>query len=439
MLRLHYTVCFLLFINHYSFSQNINWQVISPQNATTHFATKTSDGNYLLAGNHLKSYSPSGELIWSRNDLDFNTIIGSVELEDSRLLHIERRGGLFTTNNFSSPLTFLKNLDVNWVNRVQRWGNRVYILGAGNNSNAVCLEIDINTLEVQNELSQPLRSTQPNGFFTSIYPLQDSTRLLVDENGQLKKLDATNNIIWSKQIEETATGNIQLFEVISNNGRIYVSGQIGKNAYIAALDGTGDEIWKQTFAPEFQRGDAYYRITRMKALSNGELICTGEDGFTDFYPSSYLAILRISILGEVRWNIKPTLYSGGHDYAVELFPEADGRMLIAGSTGGRDDARPFSFLLELKDNLTTPIEEIAASEVFDLNILPNPASTHLQIHSEHFDDIKQIELFDIHGKKIHLHLQIENQQIDIHALQAGIYFFKAVSSTGTLVRKWIKS
>jgi hypothetical protein len=68
-------------------------------------------------------------------------------------------------------------------------------------------------------------------------------------------------------------------------------------------------------------------------------------------------------------------------------------------------------------------------------IFPNPTRGELRIESKELE-IKNVEIFDIYGKKILSNFNIN--LIDISELQAGIYFVKVFTEHGEVVKKVIK-
>jgi len=80
--------------------------------------------------------------------------------------------------------------------------------------------------------------------------------------------------------------------------------------------------------------------------------------------------------------------------------------------------------------LTTNIQDL---EEIQLEVYPNPSTGNFKILSR--NAIEKIEVFDLSGKRI----LIENSsEIDLKDFDAGIYFFKIFTSTGSILKKVFK-
>jgi hypothetical protein len=78
------------------------------------------------------------------------------------------------------------------------------------------------------------------------------------------------------------------------------------------------------------------------------------------------------------------------------------------------------------------IDETALSQIL---VYPNPTTGELRIESKE-SEIKNVEIFDVFGKKILLNYIVNH--IDISDLQAGIYFIKVITTQGEIVKKVVK-
>jgi hypothetical protein len=75
-----------------------------------------------------------------------------------------------------------------------------------------------------------------------------------------------------------------------------------------------------------------------------------------------------------------------------------------------------------------------------VSVYPNPTTGELRITNYELG-IKEVEIFDIYGKKLssnHLITSSSNHLINIAHLQAGVYFVKIQTETGTITKKIIK-
>jgi hypothetical protein len=82
-------------------------------------------------------------------------------------------------------------------------------------------------------------------------------------------------------------------------------------------------------------------------------------------------------------------------------------------------------------NFVTGIEELKASGI---SVYPNPVNDLLTINSE--KEIGKIIIFDTLGKLVYSKLiKINNSEIDIKELEAGIYFVEINGTVGKFVKE----
>ena len=73
-------------------------------------------------------------------------------------------------------------------------------------------------------------------------------------------------------------------------------------------------------------------------------------------------------------------------------------------------------------------------ELNDISIYPNPTTGELRIENGELI-IKNVELFDMHGKKI-LNSQLSTlNSLDISHLSAGMYFVRITTEKGVVTKK----
>jgi hypothetical protein len=70
-------------------------------------------------------------------------------------------------------------------------------------------------------------------------------------------------------------------------------------------------------------------------------------------------------------------------------------------------------------------------------IFPNPTTGHLRIESKELE-IKNVEIFDIYGRKVQMSFLSPENGIDISHLTAGIYFLKVSTEVGQVIRKVLR-
>jgi len=86
-----------------------------------------------------------------------------------------------------------------------------------------------------------------------------------------------------------------------------------------------------------------------------------------------------------------------------------------------------------------PDNSIIENSANDIILFPNPTSGELRITNEQ-STIKNVEIFDIYGKKLLLQTTFRALEtaIDISHLSTGIYFVKIYTESGEVTRKVVK-
>lgn len=95
------------------------------------------------------------------------------------------------------------------------------------------------------------------------------------------------------------------------------------------------------------------------------------------------------------------------------------------------------FISLTTQNNTLSVEDLNTNE---LSLFPNPVSNYFNVVTEN-TTIKQININDINGRQI---FKIENlntntKQLDVSALQKGVYIATVISKNGVLTQRFIKN
>ncbi|HRH54135.1 MAG TPA: T9SS type A sorting domain-containing protein, partial [Chitinophagales bacterium] len=231
-----------------------------------------------------------------------------------------------------------------------------------------------------------------------------------------------------------ADGSIYLAGIKSNNPVYYlyvvkmdVNGNIDEsfgtngNAYVNATDVTecrqivvtpDNEIY--LLSSGHQQGDATLQTHILKLLANGE----PDLSFTNGLPGSF----RITI-DETDENDD----IDGH----QLIIQPDGKLVVTGEVDGLSGNTDY-FVCRVVTN-STPIN-IQEQEISKVEILPNPASDMLSIHSLYI--IKSYEIYSLAGTTVAK--QISNAkafQLSVESLAPGLYVFQMVDEFDNRVSK----
>lgn len=89
---------------------------------------------------------------------------------------------------------------------------------------------------------------------------------------------------------------------------------------------------------------------------------------------------------------------------------------------------------ENKESLT--VQQVQQESIEGLNIYPNPVSSDRVYITSKSSQSKEVEIFDILGKKI-LHTTITGKELNISNLTAGVYIIKIKEGEATATRKLI--
>jgi len=74
-------------------------------------------------------------------------------------------------------------------------------------------------------------------------------------------------------------------------------------------------------------------------------------------------------------------------------------------------------------------------------IYPNPTTGILEIAGQARNDVRNVEVFDVYGRKVlshHLITSSSNHLINISHLSSGMYFIQVTTEAGTITKKVIK-
>ena len=100
----------------------------------------------------------------------------------------------------------------------------------------------------------------------------------------------------------------------------------------------------------------------------------------------------------------------------------------------------FFFLFSLgavaQENKGADTNRPAQGTIDGLNIYPNPVSSDRVYITSKTSQSKEIEIFDVLGKKI-LHTTITGKELNISNLTAGVYIIKIKEGEATATRKLI--
>jgi len=89
------------------------------------------------------------------------------------------------------------------------------------------------------------------------------------------------------------------------------------------------------------------------------------------------------------------------------------------------------------DPVSPPLQIDDKALLDKITVVPNPTTGELRVTSNELQ-VTNIEVFDIHGRKLLSSPVSQQQTLDISHLQAGIYFVKIITEQGEIVKRIVK-
>ena len=163
MIKTYATLIFIIFFNISLKSQNLDWVNIGAINSYSKLASVCLNNDILIVqgsedGGNISKIDSIGQVIWSIsiNDNFDDEIIYSVELPSTNILHISKKGKLYTTNSMGENPFFTDSLSLNNgaignIRYASIADNKIELIGSGQiQGDGVYFEssIDVNTIAV---------------------------------------------------------------------------------------------------------------------------------------------------------------------------------------------------------------------------------------------------------------------------------------------------
>jgi hypothetical protein len=222
--------------------------------------------------------------------------------------------------------------------------------------------------------------------------------------------------------------------------------QYQNNGALIKIDGSGKELWHQSFGGSGH--DGFYCVS---PTTDGGVITTGytnsDDGDLSGHASSpfYDAlIVKYAINGNFEW--KTTFGGSSNDMGGGIFQTADnGYIFIGGAETLDGDIKVDTIRSAWLVKLTFTAGVTPTADTKEIAVLPNPASEKLLIKYESIDPLPiSIEVLDVLG---HCVIKSTDEQtssgnreqlLDLKRIPSGTYILKLQSSSHTIIRKIVK-
>ena len=228
--------------------------------------------------------------------------------------------------------------------------------------------------------------------------------------------------------------------VIQSNNKIVVAGTSNNYAVISRYNINGSP--DSTFATgngmlitrfENTEPSEAYGIT---ISNNGNIIVTGVSGSNAMNTNGNFALLRLNPDGTsdnsfgTNGRVITDVSNGHNDVAFSVKELSDERIAVSGIS--MNNYYRFAVALYIGSTLQTPVLDIME----DLNIFPNPADDLLFLTGAYKG---VIEIYSTKGQKI---FSLDKKdgfiKADISELPNGLYYLKANTDNGVIVKKFIK-
>ena len=96
-----------------------------------------------------------------------------------------------------------------------------------------------------------------------------------------------------------------------------------------------------------------------------------------------------------------------------------------------------TFQLVIRPSGATPPTGIADNSLLDLQIYPNPATSHIRIENLPAGLPVQVDMYDLTGKLVYGDLHISDAMLDVSGFNKGVYFIRFSAIDGLVTRKII--
>jgi hypothetical protein len=253
------------------------------------------------------------------------------------------------------------------------------------------------------------------------------------------KADTNGAIIWEKDFPSNyglaATGMVELpnGDIVAIAGKGY--GSTVSRYELIKLDASGNVVFDKTYGPMADRAEAYSLIQNQE----GNLVAAGQ-----MYYSANNSVNGLMYVfnqnGDSIFSREYAVQPGSQNYFRDLVQAPDKGYVFSGfispifangGTGNQDIwlLKTDSTFCEGAFNCGYPTGLVSSNEVENqFSVYPNPAKDILYIDFTNNYEKRKIEIYDSFGKLVLSEdISTQNSSLNIHHLQGGIYFYKAVT------------
>jgi len=157
---------------------------------------------------------------------------------------------------------------------------------------------------------------------------------------------------------------------------------------------------------------------------------------SSFGPTGLGLFVREDLGDRIVWG-----HNGGSStlgYAAHLyFCSAENSGVVITTNSGQYVPDLVEYLFDYALSVTTSIPNDVPLEKVNLKVYPNPASDRIQIAIDYKQSIEEIRIFNQIGQQVYRQ-KYSGNNIDISAIQAGIYILEARMEEGVVRHKFVK-
>jgi hypothetical protein len=468
---------------------------------------QTSDGGYIISGDYLLKTDSAGNMVWVKKYSCLSTFEQSVQQttdggyavfghttcfgaggQDFFLIKTDSTGDTLWTRTYGSAAdeegrAMLQTADGGYIMMGSEYiasfsSGHVYVVKTDGSGN-VTWEYKYETIST--EIAYSIIETFGGGYAIG-GAYQDSAI----GKGYILKIDSAGNLQWSKYFGGSLDGYGFSVEQTSDSGYVIAGNSSSSSpcecdAYLIKLDGSGNQVWSQTFSTS----DADV-ATMVKQTSDGGFIVAGNKTTTSGFSNIFL--IKTNGTGYAQWS---KLYGQSvHTSAGSVALTSDGGFVISGyrsgppygayliktdslgisgcseSGGGYSTNSIWSVIATPVINVTPVNNAVNGSttavttggvdtilclnfptglheiDVSQLSIYPNPTFSNSQLTFDYPSTSakKEIIIHSIHGKEIARYVLPQwstTQTVKLPEMAAGVYLARLVEENASAMVKFV--
>jgi len=301
------------------------------------------------------------------------------------------------------------------------------------------------------DMAKSVRQTSDGGYIIAGESSSidgDVTNPLGNADFWVVKLSSLGTLDWQKSFGGN-NADIPSEILLTTDGGYVVTGYVGSGTsdisvyyglfdfWVVKISASGQLLWEKTVGgtqPDYARaivnapGGGFF-IAGSTSSSDGDIV--------ENNGGSELWVVKISEIGELVWQ---KTYGGTkNDFGFAIDNTSDNGLVLAGSAwstdgdlaGSLNRGKADFWVLKLSPEPSTPTSTPAIPQI---TLYPNPAHNTITLQAPSAGTTLNVTIYDLLGRTL-LREEIPNGgQLNIAALQKGVYFVAAEDGDGTVFR-----